>query len=215
MEKRIIYCWFGGGEMNELNRSCIDSWLRVMPDYEIMRVDESVFDVNLYAGCKKQYDRGQYAYVSDFARLWALANYGGIYLDTDVYALKPFNDFLSLNNFMGISPSGRPNIGVIGGKTYWKRIFDEYTNKGEGFIPLGMYMSKKLGKIGRISEIGTHLDCSLIPDNLFYAREFVPQSVPLTAYNVHLFNGASMPLSANEQLAAKNYFNEYIANAQN
>ena len=39
---------------------------------------------------KEAYEKGKYAFVSDYVRVYALYNYGGIYLDTDVEVYKKF-----------------------------------------------------------------------------------------------------------------------------
>jgi hypothetical protein len=44
--KIIHYCWFGGNPLSELAQKCIESWKKFCPDYEIVRWDESNFDVN-------------------------------------------------------------------------------------------------------------------------------------------------------------------------
>lgn len=44
----------------------------------------------------------KYAFAADYIRIWALKNYGGIYLDLDVEVLKKFDDLLELPYFMGI-----------------------------------------------------------------------------------------------------------------
>ena len=46
--KRIFYCWFGKGEMSELNKRCIASWKKYCPDYEIVEINESNFDYNAF-----------------------------------------------------------------------------------------------------------------------------------------------------------------------
>lgn len=81
--KRIIYCWFGG-EMADLNKMCIKSWERVCPDYEIVRIDETNFDPSSHSYSKKAYEMGNWSFVSDIARVQALKDLGGFYLDTDV-----------------------------------------------------------------------------------------------------------------------------------
>ena len=46
--KIIHYCWFGKGVMPKSQRDCIKGWKKLMPDYQIMRWDESNFDYNQY-----------------------------------------------------------------------------------------------------------------------------------------------------------------------
>lgn len=45
--KLIHYIWLGGQPLTELARMCISSWQKYCPDYEIIRWDESNFDVNI------------------------------------------------------------------------------------------------------------------------------------------------------------------------
>ena len=44
--KIIHYCWFGGGQLSELEQKCIKSWKRILPDYKIIRWDENNFPIN-------------------------------------------------------------------------------------------------------------------------------------------------------------------------
>ena len=73
-----------------------------MPDYQIMRWDESTFDYKKYKASKYAYEVKKYALVSDVCRYNVLAEYGGIYLDTDVEVFQSFDRFLDCNFFSGI-----------------------------------------------------------------------------------------------------------------
>ena len=94
IKKTINYCWFGKSELDEKSRLCIESWKKIMPDYEIKRWDESNYDVNKNSFVKEAYENKKWAFVSDYARLDIIYNYGGIYLDTDVEVIKTFDDLL-------------------------------------------------------------------------------------------------------------------------
>lgn len=100
--KIIHYCWFGKGLMPKSQRDCIKGWQKLMPDYQIMRWDESNFDYNKYKASKYAYEVKKYALVSDVCRYNVLAEYGGIYLDTDVEVFQRFDRFLDCNFFSGI-----------------------------------------------------------------------------------------------------------------
>lgn len=114
--KIIHYCWFGRGDIPELYLRCIESWHRYMPDYEYRLWNEDTFDINLYAYSKEAYEAGKYAFVSDVARLMALKEEGGIYLDVDFEVFKPFDDLLRYNAFAGFegSKTNPVMMGVIG-----------------------------------------------------------------------------------------------------
>ena len=106
MIPRIIhYCWFGRGEMPELALKCIESWHKYMPDYEYKLWNEDNFDINSNQYVKEAYEAHKYAFVTDYVRLYALFTEGGIYMDTDVEVLKPYDDLLDLTGFTGYEGS--------------------------------------------------------------------------------------------------------------
>ena len=108
--KVIHYCWFGGKSLSRLNERCIASWKKFMPDYEIKLWDESNFDVDCIPYVGEAYKAGKYALVSDYARLWIIYNYGGVYLDTDVEVIKPFDDIVQQGPFMGCETEPKPDV---------------------------------------------------------------------------------------------------------
>lgn len=91
---------------------CIASWKMYLPDYEIVRWDESNFDVNIIPYTKEAYAAGKYAFVSDFARFWILYHYGGIYFDTDVEVIRPMADILGRGGFLGVESDRNGKITV-------------------------------------------------------------------------------------------------------
>ncbi|MFQ9924820.1 MAG: glycosyltransferase family 32 protein [Beduini sp.] len=92
--KIIHYCWFGKQDKPDYLMNYIQTWKDNLPDYEIIEWNESNFDFNFCQYSLDAYKTKKYAFVSDVARLYALFNYGGIYLDTDVEVLKSFSDLL-------------------------------------------------------------------------------------------------------------------------
>lgn len=92
--KIIHYCWFGEAEKSELHMKCIESWKKNLPDYEIVEWNEKNFNVNEILYVKQAYENKKYAFVSDYVRLYALYNYGGIYFDLDVEVKKNLDCFL-------------------------------------------------------------------------------------------------------------------------
>ena len=112
MIPRIIhYCWFGRSEMPELALKCIESWHKYMPDYEYKLWNEDNFDIDYNQYVKEAYEAHKYAFVTDYVRLYALFTEGGIYMDTDVEVLKPYDDLLCLSGFTGYEGSkNRPPV---------------------------------------------------------------------------------------------------------
>ena len=91
--------------MPELAQNCLDSWHKHMPDYRYKLWNEDNFDITSVPYVKEAYDCGKYAFVTDYVRLYALYTEGGIYMDTDVEVLKPYDDLLSLPAFTGYEGS--------------------------------------------------------------------------------------------------------------
>lgn len=132
MIPRIIhYCWFGRGPMPELALKCIESWHRFMPDYEYRLWNEDRFDIQGVPYVKEAYESGKYAFVTDYVRLFALYTEGGIYMDTDVEVIKPYDDLLDLSGFTGYegSKSLPPVTGTMAsepGNAWVKEQLDSY-----------------------------------------------------------------------------------------
>lgn len=94
MIPRIIhYCWFGG-EKSAKVKKCIETWEQNLPDYQIIEWNEENFDVDQNLYTRDAFKAKRYAFVSDVARIKALYEYGGIYLDTDVVVYKDFDSIL-------------------------------------------------------------------------------------------------------------------------
>ncbi|MEE1155555.1 MAG: capsular polysaccharide synthesis protein, partial [Acutalibacteraceae bacterium] len=100
--KIIHYCWFGRGAIPEVVDKCIATWREKCPDYEIKLWNEDNFNVDLLKFTSDAYKQKKFAFVSDVARLWAVYNYGGIYLDVDVLLRAPLDEWLNYDTvFIG------------------------------------------------------------------------------------------------------------------
>lgn len=90
--KIVHYCWFGGNPLPEDAIKCIESWKKYLPDYEIKEWNESNFDLDCCQFVKDAYKEKKWAFITDYVRLYAMVNEGGIYMDTDVEVCKPLSD---------------------------------------------------------------------------------------------------------------------------
>ena len=105
--KILHYCWFGGNEFPKISKKCFKTWQKHLSDYDIIKWDESNFDITCLPYVKQAYDAGKYMYVSDYARLLALYKHGGVYLDVDCKVIKSFNPLLDCNAFTGFGGDNR------------------------------------------------------------------------------------------------------------
>ena len=62
-----------------------------------------VTSASLYV--RQAYEARKYAFVSDYVRLWALEQYGGVYVDTDVMVLRSYEPLLNDTAFIGLEES--------------------------------------------------------------------------------------------------------------
>lgn len=90
----IHMIWFGKNPYPKIVTECVESWKKYFPNYEIKIWNEETFDINSCAFVKEAYEAKKWAFVSDYVRLYALYNYGGIYIDSDVQVLKNFENLL-------------------------------------------------------------------------------------------------------------------------
>lgn len=98
--KIIHYCWLSNDPFPEKIQMCIDSWKRVMPDYELKLWNTHNFDIkNSISYVKEAFANRKWAFVADYIRMYALYTEGGIYLDSDVKVLKRFDEFLNHSFF--------------------------------------------------------------------------------------------------------------------
>lgn len=77
IEKIIHYCWFGNGELSDIEKECIASWSKIHPDWKIQRWDETNFPLDEHPFAREAYEEKKWAFVSDYARIYALGAVGG------------------------------------------------------------------------------------------------------------------------------------------
>ena len=112
--KTIHYCWFGGKPKPELAEKCIRSWKKYCPDFEILEWNEHNFDVSESPGYVQQaYACKRWAFVSDYVRLKALTEMGGVYMDTDVEVIRPLDPYLNHRAFAGFEHPERVQTGLL------------------------------------------------------------------------------------------------------
>lgn len=99
--KRIHYTWFSKEPFPEKIKKCIDSWHNCMPNYEFVLWDSERITEIKSIWLKECLQQRKWAFAADMVRLYAVYNYGGVYLDTDCFVYKPFDELLSNECFIG------------------------------------------------------------------------------------------------------------------
>lgn len=186
--KIIHYIWLGGKPLPELAEQCSASWQKHMPDWQIMRWDETTLQKSncwlqqmpLYV--QQAYAARKFAFVSDYIRLWALEQYGGLYMDVDFLVFRPFDDLMDkYPAFAGYEGSKRQPVmqGVIASEPHgaWVRdMLDTYDTrtfiKEDGSLdmtPNTAYFTDRLETQGFVAD-GVEKDVYV--NNVFFLHVF-------------------------------------------
>lgn len=96
----IHYCWLSDEPLPTDIQGYMSTWKRHLKDYEFVKWDFERFPKEKSVWVSEAFDCKKYAFAADYLRLYALYNYGGIYLDSDVEVLQSFDKFLQLNTMM-------------------------------------------------------------------------------------------------------------------
>lgn len=173
--KKIHYCWFGEKELPDEYKAYINTWEQHCPDYEIIRWDETNYDIAKSRYMKQAYENQKWAFVSDYARVDIIYHYGGIYLDTDVEMIKNFNEFLNWDMFCGFENNAHVNWGIAFGATKGNIILKE--------------VLEKYDNIDFISQDGSFnlTGCPILQSNVMEKHGFVMNGKPQNIGNVAVY----------------------------
>lgn len=233
--KIIHYCWFGNNDKPTIVKKCIESWKENLSDYEIIEWNEETFNIECNNFVKEAYEKKMYAFVSDYVRVYALYNYGGIYLDTDVEVFKKFDDLLENDSFWGFEEEdyiATSTIGAKKGNKLIKKFLDSYENKSflkeDGSIDTLTNVAI-VSKI--ISDLGVKLDgtfqkvenlAAVYPQEYFSPYDYINCYSKKTdkSYAIHHFYKSWLPFSARlkafiKKNVAKVFGGENIARLRN
>lgn len=139
--KKVHYIWLGGKPKDKLTEICLLTWKDKMPEYEFIEWNETNLDLDkiskeckYFAECRK---RNLYAFMADYLRIKILYEQGGIYIDTDVQAIKSLNPLLDKDLLLGYEECtidavkkqiGTGFMAAEKGNWFIKKIYDFYNN---------------------------------------------------------------------------------------
>ena len=108
--RTLHYFWDKDKPLSYIQQVCFDSWKEFAPDFKLKRWDEHAFDMNSTAYTRYHFERKSWALLSDYVRFHALVTEGGIYLDTDMQLVKPLDELLFDEAFIGfVKPPEHPH----------------------------------------------------------------------------------------------------------
>ncbi len=126
--KIIHYCWFGGNPLPSELCEYIEGWEKIYPDFKIIQWNEQNFDVNSVLFTKEAYSVKKYAFVADYVRMWAMYQYGGLYMDTDIKLLKRFDSLFEKYRFFSAMEYHQDNVRIL-------KVKDHLTDDGYKLNP--------------------------------------------------------------------------------
>lgn len=190
MKKYIHYCWFGDKPLPKLAKKCIKSWQKYLPDYEIIKWSEENVDLNECPFIKEAYEQKKWAFVADYARTKAMYEMGGIYFDTDMEIIKPIDELLKHNTFLGVEDSGKVACGVWfekESKSFLSKNLLDFYRKQKGFNEDEIYsysipnlITNELNRVGfdefNKSKQNLKGDIQIYPRDYFYPLSYDRQN---------------------------------------
>ena len=207
--KIIHYCWFGRKKKPKDVVAYIESWKKKLPEYQFIEWNEDNFDITKDRYTKEAYEAKKYAFVSDVARVRALYEYGGVYLDTDVEIKRDFSKLLCqydlilgyeyygkhlMTAFMAANKGNdlmKKLIELYSKESFIKEdgTFNEYPNTyriTDIFVQNGVKLDGNFQEIGKIV---------LFPEKSFSAMNFSTMSEisDESTYTVHHFKSSWKP----------------------
>ena len=194
--KIIHYCWLSNDPIPKDLKKYMKSWKEKLYDYEFILWDLNRFDLNRSLWVKQAFEAKKYAFAADYIRLYAVYNYGGIYMDMDVEVIKSFNDLLRNDYILGYEAAKGLEAGVFGApkKAPWvKEVLEYYTSK-EFALPNGLYNDTPLPIMDEVlnADYITNKKIVPLPTDFLTAKSYKTGKITITpnTYTIHHFAGS-------------------------
>lgn len=194
--KIIHYCWLSNDPVPKEFQNYINGWHEKLTGYEFIKWDFTRFPKEQSDWVSKAFDNKKYAFAADYIRLYAVYNYGGIYMDMDIEVLKAFDDLLDASYMMATE---RPNeswieagcFGAEKGNEFIGLCLDRYNDRH--FIkPDGSFDQLPLPQVMDSVKKEHSVELNLYPWYFFTAKSYDTgiESPREETYTIHHFAGS-------------------------
>lgn len=214
--KTIHFNWFGGKPHTDLVKSCVASWEKHLPDYRIICWNEDNFKIDdqcIYV--REAYASKRFAFVSDYVQVWALSEFGGVYIDSDVEVMKNLDVFLGNRAFIGFQESGLPFTALWGsekGHEFAQILRREYESRS-GFIEeintvlVSRLLVEHYGVDANTDSIQHLRDGLVLYPSDYFCVDFDLYHFDRNNYARHHFNTSWID---NEEKPSQNFYKEFV-----
>lgn len=137
--KCIHLCWFSGEAYPVEIKVCLDTWKRILPDYQVKiwnYADAEKIDILFL---KQALKARKWAFAADVVRFYAVYKYGGVYMDSDIFIYRRFDEVLPEKGFATFNEKNREDKIRFGlqaaffmgekGNQFCKDVLDYYSNR--------------------------------------------------------------------------------------
>jgi len=193
--KIIHYCWLSKDPIPENLQKYMETWKEKLQGYEFLLWNFERFDINSSLWVKQAFEAKKYATACDYIRLYAVYNYGGIYLDMDIEVIKSFDELLDNEYMIAYEDNKSKNVeagcfGAIKGTQFIKSCLEYF--KDREFNEETIVNGYSLPKIMKEVYSKESLDISFYSQDYFTAKSFRTGKITMTdnTHSVHHFAGS-------------------------
>lgn len=134
--KIIHLCWFSNDPYPVEIKVCLDTWKKLLPDFQVKVWD---YAAAKSIGCDfidEALEARKWAFAADVVRFYAVYQEGGVYMDSDIYLLRRFDEIFPEDGFVTFHEKDKENFGLqaafflgAAGNAFCKKMLDYYAHK--------------------------------------------------------------------------------------
>ncbi len=134
--KIIHLCWFSNEPYPVEIKVCLETWKRILPDYQIKVWDYAKAKAIGCSFVDEALEARKWAFAADVVRFYAVYHEGGVYMDSDIYLYRRFDDFLPKEGFVTFCEKDKEEFGLQAaffmgtkGNEFCRQMLNLYMNR--------------------------------------------------------------------------------------